>query len=55
MDQFLEEVVTKRNKGTQTLAYIAVNVAWLTPDRSHIIAAEMRRRMRASFRFCPRI
>ena len=29
MDQFLEEVVTKRNKGTQTLAYIAVNVAWV--------------------------
>lgn len=34
---------------------MAVSVAWLIPARSHIIAAVMCRRMRASFTFCPKI
>jgi hypothetical protein len=34
---------------------MAVNVAWLTQARSHIMAADIRRRMRASFKFWPRI
>ena len=29
MDQFLEEVVEKRNKGLQTASYIAVNLVWI--------------------------
>ena len=29
MDQFLEEVVTKRNRGMQTVTYILVNITWI--------------------------
>lgn len=29
MDQFLEEVVSKRNKGAQTAAYLLANLAWI--------------------------
>ncbi|MBR1584354.1 MAG: hypothetical protein IJ662_02300 [Clostridia bacterium] len=29
MDQFLEEVVSKRNRGLQTVTYIAANAAWV--------------------------
>lgn len=29
MDQFLEEVVTKKNRATQTIAYIGANLLWI--------------------------
>ena len=29
MDQFLEEVVSKRNRGIQTAAYLCANLAWI--------------------------